>query len=77
MKKIIILIFFLLISRAAFSQIKFDKILYGVAYYYEYMSYERLDKDVKMMQDCGINVVRIAESTWAVWEPQDGKFDFS
>lgn len=77
MKKIIILFFYLLISNAGFSQHKFDKILYGAAYYYEYMPYERLDKDVKMMQDCGINVVRIAESTWAVWEPQDGVFDFS
>ncbi len=77
MKRIAILIFFLLVNEVVFSQIKFDKILYGAAYYYEYMPYERLDKDVKMMQNCGINVVRIAESTWAVWEPQDGKFDFS
>jgi len=77
MRRSLILFFFLLISMAAFSQPKFDHILYGAAYYYEYMPYERLDKDVKMMQDCGINVVRIAESTWAVWEPQDGKFDFS
>jgi beta-galactosidase len=77
MKRKLILFFFLLINSTAFSQIKFDKILYGAAYYYEYMPYERLDKDVKMMQDCGINVVRVAESTWAVWEPQDGIFDFS
>ena len=77
MRRSLILFFFLLVSMAAFAQPKFDHILYGAAYYYEYMPYERLDKDVKMMQDCGINVVRIAESTWAVWEPQDGKFDFS
>lgn len=69
--------FFLLAGSAAFAQLKLHKILYGAAYYYEYMPYERLDKDVQMMQDCGINVVRIAESTWAVWEPQDGKFDFT
>src|ERR1700761_8882378 len=77
MKKITILIFFLLVSRIVFSQIKFDKILYAAAYYYEYKPTERLDQDVQMMQDCGINVVRVAESTWAVWEPQDGQFDFS
>jgi beta-galactosidase len=77
MKRTIILVFFLLASMTVFSQVRFDKILYGAAYYYEYMPYERLDKDVKMMQDCGINVVRVAESTWAVWEPQDGIFDFS
>jgi beta-galactosidase len=56
---------------------KMDKLLYGVAYYDEYMPYERLDKDVQMMKDCGINVVRIAESTWSTVEPQDGVFDFT
>ncbi|WP_291122832.1 beta-galactosidase [Flavobacterium sp. UBA6046] len=54
-----------------------DKLLYGVAYYDEYMPYDRLDKDVKMMKEAGINVVRIAESTWSTVEPQDGVFDFT
>lgn len=54
-----------------------DKILYGVAYYDEYMPYDRLDKDVEMMKAAGINVVRIAESTWSTCEPQEGVFDFS
>ncbi|WP_405154217.1 beta-galactosidase [Paenibacillus sp. FSL K6-0108] len=54
-----------------------DKLLYGVAYYDEYMPYERLDKDIQMMKDAGINVVRIAESTWSTHEPQNGVFDFS
>jgi beta-galactosidase len=53
------------------------KLLYGVAYYDEYMPYERLDKDIAMMKESGINVVRIAESTWGTVEPQDGVFDFS
>ena len=77
MKKNNILLLFLLLSICGFSQPKFDKVLYGAAYYYEYMPYERLDKDVQMMKNCGINVVRIAESTWGVWEPQDGVFDFT
>ena len=46
-----------------------DKLLYGVAYYDEYMPYDRLDKDIQMMKDAGINVVRIAESTWSTHEP--------
>ncbi|WP_434749104.1 beta-galactosidase [Paenibacillus amylolyticus] len=54
-----------------------DKLLYGVAYYDEYMPYERLDKDIQMMKDVGINVVRIAESTWSTHEPQNGVFDFT
>ncbi|WP_035668710.1 beta-galactosidase [Flavobacterium sp. 83] len=54
-----------------------DKLLYGVAYYDEYMPYDRLDKDIQMMKEAGINVVRIAESTWSTVEPQDGVFDFT
>lgn len=54
-----------------------DKLLYGVAYYDEYMPYDRLDKDIRMMQEAGINVVRIAESTWSTHEPQNGVFDFT
>lgn len=54
-----------------------DHLLYGVAYYDEYMPCDRLDKDVEMMKAAGINVVRIAESTWSTCEPQPGVFDFS
>ncbi|RRJ63708.1 beta-galactosidase [Paenibacillus oralis] len=54
-----------------------EKLLYGVAYYDEYMPYERLDEDIRMMKEAGINVVRIAESTWSTHEPQNGVFDFT
>lgn len=53
------------------------EILFGVAYYDEYMPYDRLDKDIEMMKKAGINTVRIAESTWSTCELQDGLFDFS
>ena len=29
------------------------------------------------MQEAGLNVVRIGESTWGVMEPRDGEFNFS
>jgi beta-galactosidase len=54
-----------------------DTLRYGAAYYYEYMPKERLAEDVRLMKAAGINTVRLAESTWGVWEPQDGIFDFS
>lgn len=54
-----------------------DRILYGCAYYDEYMPLERLENDMEMMRRAGINVIRIAESTWATEEPQEGVFDFS
>ena len=53
------------------------QLLYGAAYYDEYMPYERLNQDVDMMKKAGINTVRIAESTWSTCEPQEGVFDFS
>ena len=52
-------------------------LLFGVAYYEEYMPYDRLDKDIEMMKEAGINTVRIAESTWSTVEPHDGQYDFS
>jgi beta-galactosidase len=53
-----------------------DTILYGVAYYHEYMPYERLDKDIELMTRAGITVVRVGESTWTSWEPREGEFQF-
>ncbi|MDO5338005.1 MAG: beta-galactosidase [Eubacteriales bacterium] len=53
------------------------ELLFGAAYYDEYMPYERLNQDVAMMKKAGINTVRIAESTWSTCEPQEGVFDFS
>lgn len=60
-----------------FAPAKMDTILYGVAYYPEYMPYDRLDTDVELMRKAGISVVRVGESTWSTWEPRDGDFQFA
>jgi beta-galactosidase len=60
-----------------FAPDKMDTILYGVAYYPEYMPSDRLDTDVDLMQKAGITVVRVGESTWSSWEPRDGDFQFA
>ena len=56
-------------------------ILYGAAYYNEYMPADlqpgRLEKDVALMKQAGISVVRMGESTWSLWEPEDGKFEYA
>lgn len=52
-------------------------LLFGAAYYDEYMPYDRLEQDITMLKAAGMNVVRIAESTWSTYEPQEGVFDFS
>ena len=53
------------------------KLLYGCAYYLEYMPYDRIETDMQMMKDAGMNVIRIGESTWSTWEPSEGVFDFT
>ena len=64
-------------TQATFRPEKMDAVLYGVAYYPEYMPYERLDKDVALMQQAGISVVRVGESSWGLWEPEDGRFEYA
>src|SRR6202046_4149186 len=54
-----------------------SNVLYGAAYYSEYPPYERLDKDGALMKDAGITVGRMGESTWSLWEPEDGKFEYA
>jgi beta-galactosidase len=75
-RQLVITVLLLTIKTAIFAQIPTDKLLFGVAYYDEYMPNERLEKDVSMMKESGINVVRIAESTWSTVEPQDNVFNF-
>jgi beta-galactosidase len=76
MKKYLFSILSIFISSLGFAQKSDLPLLFGVAYYDEYMPYERLEKDVAMMKDAGINVVRIAESTWSTLEPQDNVWDY-
>lgn len=54
-----------------------ETVLFGAAYYDEYTATDRLDTDIAMMKAAHISVVRIAESTWATEEPEEGRFDFS
>jgi beta-galactosidase len=60
--------------------LEFPTVLYGVAYYNEYMPGDqdaRLTKDIELMKAAGLNVVRMGESTWSLWEPEDGKFEYA
>jgi beta-galactosidase len=55
---------------------RFDTVLYGASYYWEYMPVERLEQDFELMEKAGLSVIRVGESTWGVLEPSDGRFDF-
>ena len=65
---------------SAGPSLDFSNVLYGAAYYNEYMPGDqnaRLDKDVSLMKAAGLNVVRMGESTWSLWEPEDGRFEYA
>jgi beta-galactosidase len=81
-KRFLLSVVYLSLATVSFAQTVFapDKmkmVLYGAAYYPEYMPYERLEKDVQLMEQAHITVVRMGESSWGLWEPQDGHFEFA
>lgn len=49
--------------------------LFGASYYHEYLPYDRLDDDVRMMREAGMNYMRVGDSIWARCEPDEGEFD--
>lgn len=50
-------------------------VLFGAAYYHEYQPAPRLEQDLDLMVEAGFSVIRVGESTWTTWEPEDGVFD--
>jgi beta-galactosidase len=52
-----------------------DRVLFGAAYYFEYGPADRLEVDLDLMRDAHVSVIRVGESVWSTWEPDDGVFD--
>lgn len=60
---------------------------FGVDYYPEHWVYPfagteeepeaRWKRDVELMEEAGVNVVRMGEFAWGIYEPEEGKLDFS
>ena len=50
-------------------------IRFGAAYYLEYQRRPRLEADLDLMAQAGFSVIRVGESVWSTWEPEDGTFD--
>ena len=49
---------------------------YGADYYPEHWSEGRWPEDARLMQEAGLNVVRMAEFAWTKLEPREGVHDF-
>ena len=52
-----------------------DRFLFGAAYYPEYQAESRLKSDLDLMVEARFNVIRVGESVWSTWEPENGVFD--
>lgn len=52
-----------------------DRIGFGAAYYAEYQRCPDLQADFDLMAKAGFSVIRVGESVWSTWEPQDGRFE--
>ena len=52
-----------------------QRVLFGAAYYHEYQPSPRLDTDLDLMAAAGFSVIRVGESVWTTWEPEEGQFD--
>ena len=52
-----------------------DRVLFGAAYYHEYQPTPRLEEDLDLMRRAHFSVIRVGESVWSTWEPENGVFD--
>ena len=48
---------------------------YGSSYYFEYLPFDRLDDDIRMMKEANLNYARVGDSIWALCEPEEGRFE--
>jgi beta-galactosidase len=48
----------------------------GADYYPEHWPEDRWETDLQMMHDAGFNIVRVAEFSWDLFEPEEGTYEF-
>jgi beta-galactosidase len=51
------------------------RVLFGAAYYPEYHPADLLKTDLDLMAEAKFSVIRVGESVWSTWEPENGRFD--
>ncbi len=59
------------------KQFLYGTFLYGVVYYPEQWPEAKWDVDLSRIAAIGMNVVRMGEGAWSVWEPEEHTYDFS
>lgn len=53
-----------------------SRLNFGAAYYPEHWPEERWPEDIRLMDEAGFSVVRMAEFAWSTMEPSAGTFNF-
>ncbi|MFH1740814.1 MAG: beta-galactosidase [bacterium] len=53
----------------------FQHLYHGAAYYPELWP-DKIDEDIRLMKEVGIDLVRVGEFAWSKMEPEDGQFTF-
>ena len=53
-----------------------DSFLYGVVYYPEQWPEASWESDLADIAKSGMNVVRMGEGAWSIWEPEEGRYEF-
>lgn len=51
-------------------------IYHGAAYYPELRSRAEVARDIELMLEAGLNIVRLGEFAWSTLEPSEGEFSF-
>ncbi|WOZ36213.1 beta-galactosidase [Paenibacillus polymyxa] len=59
------------------KSIQMDELTLGVCYYPEHWPEKLWADDFRRMREMNISVIRMAEFSWAMLEPEEGRFDFS
>lgn len=81
MKKKIIIVFLLIaaiqLNAVNAKYIGSQKHYYGAAYYPEAWPESEIDKDIQLMKELNMNVMRIGEFAWSRMEPKEGKYEFA
>mgnify|MGYP001110530862 CR=1 FL=1 len=52
------------------------QLYYGAAYYPEAWDFKTVDEDIERMKELNMNVMRMAEFSWALMEPSEGNYQF-
>jgi len=48
----------------------------GVDYYPEHWDRSMWENDARLMQEVGVDLIRMAEFAWSRLEPEEGQYDF-